>query len=61
MKKTSEFAELARAMNVPLESDMKYMVDSSDLMAKCPSKYGEASVNNAKNVDKPFAGTRDGN
>ncbi len=60
VKKTSEFAELARSMNLPLETDMKFMVDSSELMAKCPSKYGEASVNNAKNVDKPFD-KRDGN
>jgi cytochrome c-type biogenesis protein CcmE len=55
--KTETFAGLAKGMNVPLETDMPYMVDSSELMAKCPSKYDGAGVNNAKNVDKPFKGS----
>nr|HEX4314237.1 cytochrome c maturation protein CcmE [Kofleriaceae bacterium] len=46
---------LAKDMGVPLETDMDYVVDSTELLAKCPSKYDGANVNNAKNVDKPFS------
>ena len=37
--------ELADSLGVTLESDMPYVVDSTELMAKCPSKYDGAQVN----------------
>jgi cytochrome c-type biogenesis protein CcmE len=37
--------QLAQSLGVALESDMPYVVDSSELMAKCPSKYDGARVN----------------
>ena len=54
LMKRETFVALAKEMNLPLEVDMQWMVDSTELMAKCPSKYDGATVNNAKNVDKPF-------
>ena len=30
---------------VAIESDMPYVVDSTELMAKCPSKYDGARIN----------------
>jgi cytochrome c-type biogenesis protein CcmE len=36
---------VATALGVSIESDMPYVVDSSDLMAKCPSKYDGARIN----------------
>ncbi|HEY4242478.1 MAG TPA: cytochrome c maturation protein CcmE [Kofleriaceae bacterium] len=35
----------ASQLGVPMESDMTYVVDASELMAKCPSKYDGASAN----------------
>jgi cytochrome c-type biogenesis protein CcmE len=32
-------------LGVSIEADMPYVVDSSELMAKCPSKYDGANVN----------------
>jgi cytochrome c-type biogenesis protein CcmE len=52
--KAPTLAALAKDMGVPLETDMPYVVDSTELMAKCPSKYDGATVNNPQNVDKPF-------
>jgi cytochrome c-type biogenesis protein CcmE len=37
--------ELAQSLGVSIESDMPYVVDSTELMAKCPSKYDGANVN----------------
>jgi cytochrome c-type biogenesis protein CcmE len=36
---------LAESLGVALESDISYVVDSTELMAKCPSKYDGANVN----------------
>lgn len=36
---------LAQSLGVAIESDMPYVVDSTELMAKCPSKYDGANVN----------------
>jgi cytochrome c-type biogenesis protein CcmE len=52
--KSESMVALAKDMGVPLDSSQAYVVDSTELMAKCPSKYEGAGVNNAKNVDKPF-------
>jgi cytochrome c-type biogenesis protein CcmE len=41
----AERKELAASLGVSLESDLAYVVDSSELMAKCPSKYDGANVN----------------
>lgn len=36
---------VATALGVTIESDMPYVVDSTELMAKCPSKYDGARIN----------------
>ncbi|HEY0190505.1 MAG TPA: cytochrome c maturation protein CcmE [Kofleriaceae bacterium] len=36
---------VAQKLGVALESDLPYVVDSTELMAKCPSKYDGARVN----------------
>jgi cytochrome c-type biogenesis protein CcmE len=36
---------LADSLGVQIESDMPYVVDATDLMAKCPSKYDGAQGN----------------
>ncbi|HEU4727970.1 MAG TPA: cytochrome c maturation protein CcmE [Kofleriaceae bacterium] len=41
----SKMKELAGSLGVAIESDMPYVVDSTELMAKCPSKYDGARVN----------------
>jgi cytochrome c-type biogenesis protein CcmE len=45
--------DLAASLGVSLESDMAYVVDSTELMAKCPSKYDGARVNQQLNPDGP--------
>jgi cytochrome c-type biogenesis protein CcmE len=55
--KATEMKELAAQLGVPLESDLEYVVDASELMAKCPSKYDGAQVNknlNDADNDKKF-------
>jgi cytochrome c-type biogenesis protein CcmE len=37
--------ERAGKLKVAIESDMPYVVDSTELMAKCPSKYDGARIN----------------
>jgi cytochrome c-type biogenesis protein CcmE len=37
--------QLAESLGVALESDLAYVVDAKELMAKCPSKYDGARVN----------------
>jgi cytochrome c-type biogenesis protein CcmE len=37
--------EMATQLGVSLESDLAYVVDATDLQAKCPSKYDGAQVN----------------
>ncbi|HEY0482113.1 MAG TPA: cytochrome c maturation protein CcmE [Kofleriaceae bacterium] len=36
---------LAESLGVAIESDVAYVLDATDLMAKCPSKYDGARVN----------------
>jgi cytochrome c-type biogenesis protein CcmE len=40
-----QMKQLAQSLGVAIESDMPYVVDATDLMAKCPSKYDGARVN----------------
>ena len=42
---SAKMTELAKSLGVSIESDVPYVVDSSELMAKCPSKYDGARVN----------------
>ena len=37
--------DLAAQLDVPLESDVDYVVEATELMAKCPSKYEGANIN----------------
>jgi cytochrome c-type biogenesis protein CcmE len=41
----ADMKKLAESLGVVIESDMPYVVDSTELMAKCPSKYDGARVN----------------
>jgi len=43
---------MAQALGVTIENDMKYVVDASDLQAKCPSKYDGPQSN--KNLSGDF-------
>jgi len=45
----SQMAGIASSLGVNIESDMQYVVDATELMAKCPSKYEGAQAN--KNLD----------
>ena len=44
--------QMAAALGVPLEQDIKYVVDATDLQAKCPSKYDGPQSN--KNLSGDF-------
>jgi cytochrome c-type biogenesis protein CcmE len=46
----STMAQMAASLDVRIESDMHYVVDATELMAKCPSKYEGAQAN--KNLDE---------
>ena len=55
--KASEMKALADQLQIKLEADLPYVVDASELMAKCPSKYDGAQVNkdlNSVDNDKKF-------
>lgn len=41
----AELAEMAQSLDIRIESDMPYVVDATELMAKCPSKYEGAQAN----------------
>lgn len=41
----AEFRPLAQQLGVVIDSDMPYVVQASELMAKCPSKYDGARIN----------------
>ena len=41
----AQMKSLAESLGVALESDLPYVVDSTELMAKCPSKYDGARIN----------------
>jgi cytochrome c-type biogenesis protein CcmE len=49
----SQKQELAKSLGVPIESDMPYVVDATELMAKCPSKYDGARVNQQLTPNTP--------
>jgi cytochrome c-type biogenesis protein CcmE len=49
----AERAKLAESLGVAIESDMPFVVDSSELMAKCPSKYDGARVNQQPDQNTP--------
>lgn len=40
----AELRPLAQKLGVAIESDMEYVVQASELMAKCPSKYDGAKI-----------------
>lgn len=40
----AEMKATAEALKVAIESDMEYVVRASELMAKCPSKYGDKRI-----------------
>ena len=42
---SADMAKRAGKLGIAIESDMPYVVDSTDLMAKCPSKYDGANAN----------------
>lgn len=42
---SSQMAALAASLDVRIDSDMAYVVDATELMAKCPSKYEGAQAN----------------
>ncbi|HEU0031620.1 MAG TPA: cytochrome c maturation protein CcmE [Kofleriaceae bacterium] len=48
----AERKELAASLGVTIESDAQYVVDATDLQAKCPSKYEGAQVNKNLNDQK---------
>jgi cytochrome c-type biogenesis protein CcmE len=41
----AQMKQTAGSLGVVIESDMSYVLDSNDLMAKCPSKYDGARIN----------------
>jgi cytochrome c-type biogenesis protein CcmE len=41
----AQMKPVAESLGVVIESDMPYVVDSTELMAKCPSKYDGARIN----------------
>jgi len=44
--------QMATALGVPIEQDVKYVVDATELQAKCPSKYDGPQSN--KNLSGDF-------
>jgi cytochrome c-type biogenesis protein CcmE len=50
---SAQMAAMADSLGVKIDSDMAYVVDSSELMAKCPSKYDGANAN--KDLDSGSA------
>ena len=49
----ADVKDRAAALGVALETDVAYAVDATDLMAKCPSKYDGARVNQKQTNDAP--------
>jgi cytochrome c-type biogenesis protein CcmE len=50
---SAEMKQRAGALGVAIESDQAYVVDSTELMAKCPSKYDGARVNLKPTTEAP--------
>ncbi len=51
---SSSMAAMAQSLDVKIDSDMQYVVDATDLMAKCPSKYEGAQANKKLDEDPTF-------
>ena len=49
----TEVADMAQALGVRADGELAYVVEATELMAKCPSKYDGAQGN--KNLDDPKA------
>ena len=41
----AQMKQISQSLGVTIESDMPYVLDSTELMAKCPSKYDGARIN----------------
>lgn len=50
----AQMAQMAQSLDIRIESDMQYVVDASELMAKCPSKYEGAQANKKLDEDPKF-------
>jgi cytochrome c-type biogenesis protein CcmE len=48
----AEKQQMASALGITIESDMRYVVDATELQAKCPSKYNGPQSN--KNLSGDF-------
>ncbi len=51
---SAQMAAVAASLDVRIDSDMDYVVDATDLMAKCPSKYEGAQANKKLDEDPKF-------
>jgi cytochrome c-type biogenesis protein CcmE len=49
-----EMAAVAASLDTRIDSDMHYVVDATELMAKCPSKYEGAQANKKLGEDPKF-------
>jgi cytochrome c-type biogenesis protein CcmE len=49
----ASMAKLAESLDVRIDTDMLYVVDATDLMAKCPSKYEGAQANKQLDDNAP--------
>jgi cytochrome c-type biogenesis protein CcmE len=50
----AQMAQMAADLDVRIEADMGYVVDATELMAKCPSKYEGAQANKKLDEDPKF-------
>lgn len=50
----AQMAQMAASLDVRIESDMGYVVEATELMAKCPSKYEGAQANKKLGEDPKF-------
>jgi len=51
---SAQMAATAASLDVRIDADMDYVVDATDLMAKCPSKYEGAQANKKLDEDPKF-------
>jgi cytochrome c-type biogenesis protein CcmE len=51
---SAQMAAMAASLDVRIDSDMEYVVDATELMAKCPSKYEGAQANKKLDEDPKF-------
>lgn len=50
----ASMAQMAASLDTRIESEMGYVVDATELMAKCPSKYEGAQANKKLDEDPKF-------